>query len=576
MPGPTILLLDTSRSDYDTLATILRQNGYRVLPWRDAGGDIALTLKPPPDLILLNIQTAFGLQRFREIKSQPALQQVPVLFLLERFDPDFAARSLEIGAGDFLLKPYQASEVLPRVAVALRVRERERRLEMVQDRYRRLFEDSPHGIFVADQARRLLDCNPALRAILGYDESDNLQGLDLGQHFFYSPADFHLFQSLAAQEGEFDKVKVRLKHRDGHPIAVLMSGQVVQGHPDRVVAYTNLDLDLTEPPAHLPAHIASFSGRPVRKQSLLNLISRLLPFAGNILSVLKLTELLGGRYEKIKKLGQGSYGEVWLVLDTEAVTEDQYYVAKIPFSRGYNKMFRREAEICRKLAPHPGAVQLVATLEEGGRFILIQEYVRGQTLQELLEQGELPEPVKERLILKLIDVVAHAHRLQIMHRDIKPNNIMLAPHDVVKLMDYGAAKELKERDISATMVGSRPYMAPEQIMGKSQRRSDVWAIGVIMYLLYTGLLPFYDDLEKNLIDLILQKEPIPPREENPDIPPALEKIILKCLQKDVTNRYPNAQALKEELISHFPDFGQQPITADLFEPVGHTQSTPEK
>jgi len=567
MPGPTILIVDAAASDYDTLAAILRQGGYDVLPWHSPGADLTPILSAPPDLIFLNVQTTYGLRRFRELKSRPQFQQVPVLFFLETFEADFAARSLEIGAADFLLKPFQASEVLPRVAVALQVRERERRLEMVQDRYRRLFEDSPHGIFVADHAKRLLDCNQALRALLGYDEAADLQGMELGQDFFYSPADFQLFQSLAAQAGEFSKVKVRLKHRDGHPVAVLMSGQIVQGHPDRIVAYTDIDLDLTEPPAHLPAHIASFSGRPVRKQSLLNLISRLLPFAGNILSVLKLTELLGGRYEKIKKLGQGSYGEVWLVLDTEAVAEDQYYVAKIPFSRGYNNMFRREAAICRKLAPHPGAVQLVETIEEGGRLILIQEYVRGQTLQELLEQGDILEPVKERLLLKLIDVVAHAHRLQIMHRDIKPNNIMIGPDDTVKLMDYGAAKELQDRDISATMVGSRPYMAPEQIMGRSQRRSDVWAIGVILYLLYTGLLPFYDDLEKNLIDLILQKEPVPPRQENPELPAALEAIILKCLQKDVAARYPDAQALKDDLLSHFPDFGSQPITADLLHPA---------
>ena len=563
MAAATILILDTSAPDYETLAAILRQGGYNVLPRQEVAAADSPSLSTPADLILLNIQTSFGLQRFRDLRSQPQFQKVPILFLLEKFDPDFAARSLEIGAEDFLIKPFQAGEVLPRVAVALKVREREVRLEMVQDRYRRLFEDSPHGIFVVDRTRQLLDCNPALRAILGYEETADLKGLDLSRDFFYEPADVHLFQRLASHEGEFNKVKVRLKHRDGHPVAVLMSGQVVQGQPERVVAFTDLDLDLSEPPAYLPAHIASLSGRPARKQSLLNLISRLLPFAGNILSVLKLTELLGGRYEKIKKLGQGSYGEVWLVLDTEAVSADQYYVAKIPFSRGYNNMFRREAAICRKLASHPGAVRLVDTLEEGGRFILIQEYVQGRTLQDLLEQGELPEPVIERLILKLIDVVAHAHRLKIMHRDIKPNNIMIGPDDTVKLMDYGAAKELKDRDISATMVGSRPYMAPEQIMGKSQRCSDVWAIGVIMYLLYTGLLPFYDDLEKNLIDMILQQEPVPPRQENPALPEALETIILKCLHKDVARRYPDVQALKDDLLQHFPDYGREPINADL-------------
>ena len=199
---------------------------------------------------------------------------------------------------------------------------------------------------------------------------------------------------------------------------------------------------------------------------------------------------------------------------------------------------------------------------------MIQEYVQGHTLQDLLEEGELPDPLKEQVILKLIDVVAHAHQLQIMHRDIKPNNIMVGPQDTVKLLDYGAAKELKDRDISATMAGSRPYMAPERIKWAGvDFRSDVWAIGVIMYLLYTGLLPFYDDLEKTLIDLILESEPIPPHEENPEIPPALEAIILKCLKKNVDDRYPNAQTLREDLLSLFPDYGREPIELDLPEPT---------
>ena len=563
MPGPEIIILDAAPQDYQVLADILRGGGYAVAPPESQTSLSAASPDSAPDLILLNIQTAFGLQRFRELKNQPHLKQVPILFILEKYDADFAARCLEIGAEDFILRPFHPAEILARVAVALKIRERELRLESVQDRYRRLFEDSPQGIFVTDQSRRLLDCNQALRVLLGYEDSENLADLDLGHDFFYSPADYQWFQNLATVEGEFGKVKVNLKHRDGHPVTVLMSGSVVHGRPERVIAYTDLDLDLSEHPAHLPAHIASLSGRPSRKKSLLNLISRLLPFAGNLLSVLKLTELLGGRYEKVRRLGQGSYGEAWLVLDTEAVEQDKYFVAKIPFSRGYNKMFRREADICLKLAPHPGAVRLVDTLEEGGRFIMIQEYVRGRTLQDLLEEGELPDSFKERLILKLIEVVAHAHQLQIMHRDIKPNNIMVGPHDTVKLLDYGAAKELKDRDISATMVGSRPYMAPEQIMGKSQRRSDVWALGVIMYLLYTGLLPFYDDVEKTLIDLILESEPAPPHLENPEISPALETIILKCLKKNVDERYADARALREDLLQHFPDYGQEPLDITL-------------
>jgi serine/threonine-protein kinase len=101
-------------------------------------------------------------------------------------------------------------------------------------------------------------------------------------------------------------------------------------------------------------------------------------------------------------------------------------------------------------------------------------------------------------------------------------------------------------------------MAPEQIMGQSERRSDIWAIGVLMYLLYTGDMPFYSELEKVLIDLILEQEPPPPRELDPGIDPEMERIILKCLKKKLEERYPDAQALKADLLAHFPDYGQKP------------------
>jgi serine/threonine protein kinase len=131
------------------------------------------------------------------------------------------------------------------------------------------------------------------------------------------------------------------------------------------------------------------------------------------------------------------------------------------------------------------------------------------------------------------------------------------PDGTLKLLDFGAAKILKDKDISATMVGSRPFMAPEQIMGKSEVRSDIWAIGVLMYMFYCEELPFYSDVEKLLIDQILEKEPTPPRQLNPELPPALEAIILRCLEKDVEKRYASALNLKADLLRHFPHYGEQ-------------------
>jgi serine/threonine protein kinase len=198
----------------------------------------------------------------------------------------------------------------------------------------------------------------------------------------------------------------------------------------------------------------------------------------------------------------------------------------------------------------------VGLIEDGGRLVLIQEYVEGPTLGDMLGE-QLDRPLVERIILQLIEVISHAHRHRIMHRDIKPNNLIIQPDGTLKLLDFGSAKILREVEISATMVGSRPFMAPEQIMGQSERRSDIWAIGVLMYLLYTGELPFYSEVEKLLIDMILEQEPVPPREQNPEIPAALEAIILKCLAKRVEERYPQARALKEDLLRSFPHYGSQ-------------------
>jgi serine/threonine protein kinase len=143
-----------------------------------------------------------------------------------------------------------------------------------------------------------------------------------------------------------------------------------------------------------------------------------------------------------------------------------------------------------------------------------------------------------------------------MHRDIKPENIIITPSGSVKLLDFGTGKDLTRRSISNTMIGSRPYMAPEQIMGKSRIAGDVWALGVILYALATECLPFYDDNEKQLMDIILEQNPEKPRNIAPQLPEELEEIILKCLEKDWTKRYRDASELQTELLRTFPDFGE--------------------
>ncbi len=266
-------------------------------------------------------------------------------------------------------------------------------------------------------------------------------------------------------------------------------------------------------------------------------------------------EFLGYRYEKVARLGIGSFGEVWKVKDAAKFPPD-IFVAKIALSKKLNPNIEKEARILRMLTDHAGVPEVHEVIEVQKKRVLIQEFVEGRTLYEVIER-ELEEKEAESVIIQLIDIVAHAHDLGIIHRDIKPGNIMVRPAGTIKLLDFGAAKELKEKDISGTVTGSRPYMSPEQIMGKSQRRSDVWALGVVMYVLYTGMFPFYNEVEKVLMDMILELPPPHPSKLNESIDPEIERIILQCLEKPSENRHPDAGALKNEIINIFPGYGKR-------------------
>jgi PAS domain-containing protein len=465
--------------------------------------DLGEDREPPPDLLLILGDTPGLQQLIRRLKGLEAFRQVAVIVAFPEFSAVAAAWALEAGADEFLLPPFRGGEVLGRLAVVLRLLDDRRLLVSSQEEFSRLFQETGHPLFFCDRAGAVCKVNPALRRLLGYPGRRGVPvAMDM-EELLFGPEERQRFRQLVAQGAGASHLKLRLRHREGHPVTVLLSDLA---RPDR------------------PPELLSFEVKPVGphsplKQALQGLVDHLFPSARDYLALLQMTPLLGGRYEKVKKLGQGNFGEVWLVADTEAAGKARYYVAKIPFLKAANPKFRKEAAICQKLAPHPGVVKLIDTVEDEGKLVLIQEYAAGPTLSERLDR-ELSRPLVERVILQLIKI-------------------------------------LGEKDISGTMVGSRPFMAPEQIMGKSERRSDIWAIGVLMYLLYTGELPFYREVEKLLIDQILEQEPEPPRKLNPEIPPALEAIILQCLKKNLEERYASAVALKTDLLRRFPHYGTQ-------------------
>jgi PAS domain S-box-containing protein len=533
---PRIVLAGEASAAARELAAILAGNGYEVnfSSLEEVLGEGFRI----PDLLIIVDESPEAYDAVHLLKSQEDFKEVPLIVTLDQFEAVAAARALESGADEFLVQPFRAPEVLARVAVLLRLQDDRRLLVASREEFNRIFHQTPHPLFLCDRQGGSYTLNPTLARLLGYSHKGNQKLPMAAADLLYGPEDRDRLRQILSREVEVKHIKVNLRSREGKPVPVLLN---------------DLALPSSGPEVH-GFQVAPVGSPSPLKKALKGLVDHLLPSARDYLALLQLTPLLGGRYEKVKKLGQGSFGEVWLVVDTEELGPQRQYVAKIPFLKAANPKFRKEAAICQRLAPHPGVVGLVDTLEEDGKLVLVQEYVAGKTLADMLGE-ELPRPLVERIVLQLIEVVAHAHRHQVMHRDIKPNNIIIQPDGVLKLLDFGAAKILKDKDISATVVGSRPFMAPEQIMGESERRSDIWAIGVLMYLLYTGELPFYSEVEKLLIDQILEQEPRPPQEENPEIPPPLEVIILKCLKKKVEERYPHALALRDDLLRQFPHYG---------------------
>jgi PAS domain S-box-containing protein len=459
-----------------------------------------------------------------------------------------------MGAEDYLLKTASKDFLLRRVGVLARIRQDERVRRDVIDRYQGFFDGEQHGLFLSTKEGRFLDVNRNLVKMLGYDSRDELLGIDIKEDLYWKPEDRKRFQEVIENEGFVKNFRVNFRRKDGQKVTILLNGQVVHDEQGNVIGYEGTNVDISDQVdsseyAHEHPEEQRFFARFLK-----HFIPRVLPFGGDTFSLMKMTELIADRYEKIEKLGWGSFGEVWKVLDIDREGRPPYYVAKIPRSKKLNSRSRKEADICQRLQDHPNAVKIIDVVEHRGRVVLVQEFVEGHSLKELM-QSSIEEYEKERFVKQLVDIVAHAHKHRIMHRDIKPENILIKYDGTLKLLDYGVAKELKDRDISNTMVGSRPYMAPEQIMGRSQIASDVWALGVIIYALYTELLPFFDTNEKALMDLILTREPEGPRDIEPEMSVELEEIILKCLQKDLSKRYADAGVLQKAFREKIPNFG---------------------
>lgn len=274
------------------------------------------------------------------------------------------------------------------------------------------------------------------------------------------------------------------------------------------------------------------------------------------------SEYIFDRWEQLKKLGTGGFGTVWLVKE---IGTEKLAVAKIPFTHEMNIRTLRAAAILKRLVHHPNIVHLIEIVKDGGKLILIQEYINGPTLQELLK-APIPPRNRESFFLQLVSVVSHAHRHKILHRDIKPENILITKSGQLKLLDFGIARDLSWQSPGSSSEGTVNYMPPEQFAGKGCLASDVWALGVILYIFAVNKMPYWQHNEQYPMDIETKIQSQAPSNVNPAIDPQLEKVILTCLETDLNKRYQNGTELENDLRRRFQDFGSGSVLPDFPSP----------
>lgn len=267
-----------------------------------------------------------------------------------------------------------------------------------------------------------------------------------------------------------------------------------------------------------------------------------------------------GDYELLSEVGRGGMGVVYRAHQISLGRE----VALKMILRGQlaspadRERFRAEAEASARL-DHPNIVPVYEVGEINGRPYFTMKFIRGTTLAQRLAEGPLPAREAAKILATVARAVHFAHARGILHRDLKPSNILLDDLDVPHVVDFGLAKQQGEGESltrTGAVLGTPAYMAPEQAAGARGEvgpHSDVYSLGVVLYALLTGRPPFQAASPVDVVLLVLEQDPVPPRVLNPKADRDLEMIALRCLQKPIDLRYPSAAALAEDLEAYLND-----------------------
>jgi serine/threonine protein kinase len=274
-----------------------------------------------------------------------------------------------------------------------------------------------------------------------------------------------------------------------------------------------------------------------------------------------------GSYELIRRLGEGGMAQVYLARDVRLGREVAVKVLdrRLAERSGFRERFLREAKLAAAL-DHPHIVQLYDFGEEGSDLYLVMPYMSGGSLQDKLSQAPFSVNDVVNYSMQIADALEYAHGQGIIHRDVKPANMLLHADGRVLLGDFGLAKIFDGarpaiRD-GRPDAGTPEYMAPEQIKGQTDARSDLYGLGVVMYLLLTGRLPFSGASSNSVMEGHLYRLAAPPRQVNPRVTPAVDEVVQKALAKDPRFRFQSAREMSGALVAALVSGDAEPFPFD--------------
>jgi len=482
---PWILVVDDLEDNREVLRRRLRREGYNVECADDGKSALGQIGTRRYDLILLDVMMPEidGYEVLERLKAAPETRDIPVIMISALDDMSSIVRCIQAGAEDYLPKPFDAVLLRARISASLE----KKRLRDKELEY-------------LSQLRRIVDAASAVEA--GTYKSGALaevakRGDELG----------HLARVFDGMAAEVRAREDRLRHR------------LEELRSDIGIARTSQE-----------------------RASLLD--------GGS----LKEGECFGGRYQIISVMGSGGMGTVYRARDLDLDEEVAIKTLRpelVAVGEQLIERFKREIRLARRIS-HRNVVRTHDFGEWRGVYYLTMEIVEGITVRELIDlRGPLTPSSALAIGTQLAESLVVAHEQGIIHRDIKPQNLLLDDAGVLKVMDFGIAR-LAERSSTLTeaglLIGTPAYMSPEQLLSETvDGRSDLYAVGVVLYECVVKRLPFDGATPVSLITKVMKEEAVAPSELNPEVPPALSAVIMKLLAKDPENRVRSAAALVAQL-----------------------------